>query len=128
MRNYLHLIILNCILIQPVLATEYPEISVEQLKSAITKGEVAVIDVNGKKSFQQGHIPTAIDYSSSYKDLASLLPADKSVLVVAYCGGPSCRAYLKGATSAAALGYKNIRHLSAGISGWKKAGLKLAKP
>jgi rhodanese-related sulfurtransferase len=117
-----------CILIVPALATEYPKISVEQLKSAISKGKVAVIDVNGKKSFQQGHIPTAIDYSTSYQDLANLLPADKSMLVVAYCGGPSCRAYLKGAAAAAALGYKNVRHLSSGISGWKKAGFKVAKP
>jgi rhodanese-related sulfurtransferase len=28
---------------------------------------------------------------------------------------------------AAKLGYKNIKHLSAGISGWKKAGADIAK-
>ena len=108
-------------------AGEYPDISVKELQSAIKKGKVAVIDVNGAKSFARGHIPTAIDFSSSGKELAKLLPKDKSTLVVSYCGGPGCRAYKRGADAAAKLGYKNVKHLSAGISGWKKAGADVAK-
>jgi len=46
---------------------------------------------------------------------------------VAYCGGPSCSAYKRGASVAAELGFKNVKHLSAGISGWVKAGKKLEK-
>ena len=61
------------------------------------------------------------------KNLAKLLPKDKNTLVVAYCGGPGCSAYKRGAAAAEKLGYKNIKHLSAGISGWKKAGGELAK-
>lgn len=108
-------------------AGEYPDISVKELQSAIKKGEVAVIDVNGKKSFSRGHIPTAIDFSSQGKSLSKLLPTDKNTLIVSYCGGPGCRAYKRGADAAAKLGYKNIKHLSAGISGWKKAGADIAK-
>jgi rhodanese-related sulfurtransferase len=52
------------------------------------------------------------------------LPADKNALVVAYCGGPSCNAYTAAAKKAKALGYTNVKHLSAGISGWKAAGEK----
>jgi rhodanese-related sulfurtransferase len=55
------------------------------------------------------------------------LPKDKNTLIVSYCGGPGCRAYKRGADAAAKLGYKNIKHLSAGISGWKKAGADVAK-
>ena len=51
-----------------------------------------------------------------------LLPKDKNQLVVAYCGGPGCGAYRRGADAAAKLGFKNVKHLSAGISGWKKSG------
>ena len=58
-------------------AGEYPDISVKELQSAIKKGKVAVIDVNGAKSFARGHIPTAIDFSSNGKELAKLLPKDK---------------------------------------------------
>ena len=108
-------------------AGEYPDISVKELQNAIKEGKVAVIDVNGQKSFSRGHIPTATDFSSQGKKLSSLLPKDKNTLVVSYCGGPGCRAYKRGADAAAKLGYKNVKHLSAGISGWKRAGAEVAK-
>lgn len=108
-----------------LMAAEYPDISIDDLKKAISDGKVAVIDVNGSSSFTKGHVPGAIDFASSQADLASKLPADKSTLVVAYCGGPSCSAYKAGAKKAEELGYTNIKHLSAGISGWKSAGEKL---
>ena len=110
-----------------VQAGEYPDISIADLEKAIKSGKVAVIDVNGASSFKKGHIPTAIHFASQSKNLAKLLPKDKNTLVVAYCGGPGCRAYKRGAAAAEKLGYKNIKHLSAGISGWKKAGGELAK-
>jgi rhodanese-related sulfurtransferase len=36
-------------------------------------------------------------------------------------------AYKKAAVAAKELGYKNVKHLSAGISGWKDAGKPLGK-
>ena len=103
-------------------AGKFGDISIEDLQKAINEKKVAIIDVNGGKSFQKAHIPGAIDFSSQAGNLHKLLPKDKETLIVSYCGGPSCRAYLKGAKAASLLGYKNIKHLSAGISGWKKAG------
>lgn len=105
---------------------EYPDISIKELQKAIKSGKVAVIDVNGARSYSKGHIPTAIDFSSAGNQLAKSLPADKNTLIVSYCGGPRCRAYKRGADAASKLGYKNVRHLSAGISGWKKAGADIA--
>jgi rhodanese-related sulfurtransferase len=106
-------------------AGEYPDISISELKKAIEEKKAVVIDVNGQKSYQQGHIPGAIDFSAAKSDLSSALPQDKNALVVAYCGGPTCSAYKSAATAAEKLGYKNVKHLSAGISGWKAAGEKL---
>lgn len=103
-------------------AAEFPDISIADLKAAIAEKKVTVIDVNGSASYAAGHVPGAVDFASKGADLASLLPADKDALVVAYCGGPSCSAYKKAASKAAELGYTNVKHLSAGISGWKKAG------
>ena len=108
-------------------AGEFPDISIKELQKAIKDGKVAVIDVNGQTSYKKGHIPTAISFASNGKDLAKHLPKDKNTLVVAYCGGPGCRAYQRGAKAAAKLGYKNVKHLSAGISGWKKSGAEVAK-
>ena len=105
-------------------AGEFADISIADLKKAIADKKVTVIDVNGSSAWKAGHVPTAIDFTAAKADLASKLPADKDALIVAYCGGPSCSAYKSAATAAEKLGYKNIKHLSAGISGWKSAGEK----
>lgn len=102
-------------------------ISHDELKAAIASGKVVLIDVNGSDSYKEGHIPGAIDFEAKGAQLASLLPADKNVLVVAYCGGEKCTAYKEGAAKAAKLGYKNVRHYAAGISGWIKSGEKVEK-
>ena len=122
-----HSLLVAAIFATTVYAGEYPDLSIKDLQAAIKDGKVAIIDVNGAGSFRRGHIPTAIDFSSSQKDLAKLLPKDKKTLIVAYCGGPGCSAYKRGASAAEKLGYTNVKRLSAGISGWKKAGADLEK-
>lgn len=107
-----------------VIAGEYPDISITDLKSAIAAKKVVVIDVNGTASWTKGHIPGAVDFATNKDKLAKLLPEDKKALVVAYCGGPSCQAYQAAAKKAKELGYTNVKHLSAGISGWMQAGEK----
>jgi rhodanese-related sulfurtransferase len=102
--------------------SEYPDISINELKKAIEEKKVTVIDVNGSASYAKGHVPSAIDFAAEKDALASKLPSDKGALVVAYCGGPTCSAYKKAANVAKELGYTNVKHLSAGISGWKQAG------
>ena len=108
-----------------VYGTEYPEIKIADLKTAIAHKKVTLLDANGTESWQQGHIPGAIDFQANKDKLAKLLPKDKKALVVAYCGGPTCGAYRAAAKAAEKLGYTNVKHLSAGISGWKAAGEKM---
>lgn len=105
-------------------AGEFQDISITELKAKIASKEVTVIDVNGSDSYNKGHIPGAIDFTAKKKELASVLPKDKNALIVAYCGGPKCSAYKQAANAAEKLGYKNVKHLSAGISGWNQAGEK----
>jgi rhodanese-related sulfurtransferase len=113
---------LGFVLSATVFAGDFADISVPDLKKAIAEKSVTVIDVNGSDSYKTGHIPTAIDYEKDSATLAKVLPADKAALVVAYCGGPKCNAYKAAAKKAKELGYTNVKHLSAGISGWKEAG------
>ena len=110
-----------------VYAAEFPDISIGDLKTAMTSQKVILLDANGTDSWQSGHIPGAIDFSAKQDKLASVLPQDKNVLVVAYCGNPQCPAYHAAAAAAKKLGYKNIKHLVAGIQGWKSAGEKTEK-
>ena len=107
-----------------VYAAQYPEITIPQLKAAMTSQKVTLLDANGTDKYSQGHIPGAIDFTSAKANLSNVLPKDKNALVVAYCGGPKCRAYESAAKAAEKLGYTNVKHLTAGISGWQDAGEK----
>ncbi len=102
-------------------AGDFPDISIGDLKKEIASKKVTILDVNGSDSYAEGHVPGALDFYSVKKDLASKLPKEKDALIVAYCGGPSCSAYKQAAQAAKELGYTNVKHLSAGISGWKGA-------
>ena len=110
-----------------VFAGEFPDISISEVKALAESKKAVIIDVNGSESYQKGHIPGALDFAAIQDKLASVLPKDKKALVVAYCGGPKCKAYQAAATAAEKLGYKNVKHMSAGISGWKDAGEKTEK-
>jgi rhodanese-related sulfurtransferase len=117
------LVTLFAVIAAPVamLAAEFPDISIAELKKAIAEKKVTIIDVNGGESYKNGHIPTAVNFASVQSNLASVLPKEKDALIVAYCGGPSCNAYTRAANAATKLGYTNVKHLSAGISGWLQA-------
>jgi rhodanese-related sulfurtransferase len=103
-------------------ASSYPDISQDQLKQAISEKAVVLLDANGSDSFKAGHIPGAIDFDANQDRLASLLPADKNALIVAYCGGEQCTAYKAAAAAAVKLGYTNVKHFAPGINGWKNSG------
>jgi rhodanese-related sulfurtransferase len=108
-------------------AGEFPDVSVKEVKTLAESKKAVIIDVNGSESYAKGHIPGALDFEKIKGNIKSALPADKNALIVAYCGGPKCMAYQHAAKAANALGYKNVKHMSAGISGWKEAGQPLEK-
>ncbi len=93
------------------------------------KKPYAVFDANGKATREsQGIIPTAVLLpSSSTYDLA-LLPADKATPTVFYCANERCTASHNAAKRALDAGYTDVSVLSAGISGWVKAGKATEKP
>lgn len=104
------------------LAGEFPDISIAEVKALIGTKKATIIDVNGSDSYRKGHVPGALDFDAIEADFAKSLPADKNSLIIAYCGNPRCSAYQAAAKAAQKLGYKNVKHMSAGISGWNKAG------
>jgi rhodanese-related sulfurtransferase len=105
-------------------AGEFPDISIAEVKALLGTKKATIIDVNGTDSYAKGHVPGALDFDAIEKDFAKSLPADKNALVIAYCGNPRCSAYQAAAKAAEKLGYKNVKHMSAGISGWTAAGEK----
>ncbi len=109
------------------LAAEFPDASISEVKALAESKKAVIIDVNGTESYNKGRVPGAINYDAVKDNLAAALPADKSTPIIAYCGSPKCKAYKKAAEAAAKLGYTNVKHMSAGISGWKAAGEKVEK-
>lgn len=110
-----------------VFAGEYPDVSVTEVKALVESKKAVIIDVNGSDSFKKGRVPGALNFEAIKDQLEAKLPKDKNALIVAYCGGPSCKAYQSAAQAAEKLGYKNVKHMSAGISGWKESGQKVEK-
>ena len=103
------------------------DITQPELQAAIASKSAVILDVNGSDSYKAGHIPGAIDYIAHKDQIASMLPANKNALVVAYCGSPACHAYAAAADEAVKLGYTNVKHFAPGISGWKQSGAPVEK-
>ncbi len=100
----------------------YPEITLTELKTALEQKNVFPIDVNSADSYKKNHVPGALHFGATKaKQLASALPPNKNMLLVAYCGGPQCTAWKKAAKAACNLGYTNIKHFKEGIKGWSAA-------
>jgi rhodanese-related sulfurtransferase len=106
-----------------VYAGEFADISTKDVLTAAEAKSAVIIDANSPDSYKAGHVPGALSFAAIKSDLAASLPADKNTLIIAYCGNPKCGAYLQAAKAAQKLGYTNVKHMSAGISGWNDAKL-----
>lgn len=120
MRNLTAILLVTAVL-GCTAAVDAPDMSHDELVQAIESKQVVLLDCNGTESYESAHIPGAIDVQANKDQLVSQLPEDKDTLIVAYCGGPACGAWKNGAAIAKEAGYTNVRHYSAGISGWKQA-------
>lgn len=75
---------------QPYVLPEGQEISIEDLKKAMSAGKaMTLVDARPPKAFFPGHIPGAklMPYPKFEAMYKKVLPADKGELVVFYCGG-----------------------------------------
>lgn len=75
-----------------------------------------------RKKYDKGHIPGSISLPfSQFEKMKGMLPADKNMLVIFYCGGLHCPLSHKSAFAAQKLGYKNLKVFAEGYPAWKKA-------
>jgi len=90
---------------------------------------LALVDVLPVESYDKAHIPGAI-----HLPLPAIRESGRSVLrdlnreIVVYCEGPSCPMAAEAVALLKELGYRNVRRLEEGISGWKKNGGTVARP
>jgi len=99
------------------------EVTVPELIKMLADKSATAIDANNDSTRRQlGVIPGAVRLSSFSSFAESELPADKSKTLVFYCTNPSCESAPNAAKTAASAGYVDVRVLSAGVTGWAKAG------
>jgi rhodanese-related sulfurtransferase len=98
------------------------EISPRELYERIRTEPTTVYDVNSEARWLAARVPGArhLDPSSF---TAEDLPADHEAQLVFYCSNPLCRKAPNAARRARSMGYRNVRVMSAGISGWLGASL-----
>ncbi len=120
----LYALLVSAVVATGAYAADFPDINVNDVNKLAQSKSAVIIDVNGSESFKAGHVPGALNFAAIEDNLAASLPKQKDALIIAYCGNPKCGAYLRAAKAAQKLGYTNIKHMSAGISGWKAAGMK----
>lgn len=81
---------------------------------------VMLIDSRPANKIGTGTIPGAINIPDSKFDaMAGLLPADKEIPLVFYCGGFICKLSDNSAAKALELGYTNVYTYPPGFPGWK---------
>lgn len=83
---------------------------------------VLVVDSRPKGSkYDKGHIPGAISLpDTKFEAMSGLLPADKDIALVFYCGGFICKLSDNSAQDAMKLGYTKVYTYPAGFPAWKK--------
>lgn len=99
--------------------TRITEIDAADLQDELahTPPATLLIDVREATDWQQSHLPAAIPVSRGLLELKiEALAPDLDTAITLYCGGGSRSALA--ADSLQKMGYKNVRSLKAGFSGW----------
>ena len=89
----------------------------------LKKGVMIIDSRPAARQYDPGHIPGAANIPDSQFDKhVDKLPADKSTLLLFYCGGLECMLSHNSAFKAEKLGHTNIRVYAAGSPDWKAKG------
>jgi rhodanese-related sulfurtransferase len=97
-------------------------ISPRELHEQLRTGPVTVFDVNPEAGWLTTRVPGA-RHLDPQSFTAGDMPADHEAALVFYCSNPLCRKAPNAARRARGMGYRNVRVMSAGISGWLGASL-----
>ena len=107
---------------EPVQAVSGIEtVTVDDVAALLSDKRVHIYDANSARRFAQGHVPGAVHLPLDEIN-RSRLPADTAARLIFYCWNGICDSSHEAAERATSLGYTNVSVMSAGISGWTKAG------
>ena len=112
-------------LIENTRGTPALTVDIEPAHEMMEAGSPLVIDVREYDEFRGGHIPEAVNMPlQEMSDYAAHLPEDREapILVVCETGNRS----LSGALFLTSLGYRDVRSINGGTTGWREKGFTVA--
>jgi rhodanese-related sulfurtransferase len=96
----------------------------DELRDAIERGEVTVVDALPASYYDQQHLPGALNlFVDEARDRALEVLPDKDAAIVAYCSNEACPNSEGVARVLTSLGYSHVRRYREGIQDWAGAGL-----
>ncbi len=95
----------------------------DELRDAIAREEVTVVETLGPGHYETAHLPGAINIPhTQVRELAGALLPDRDAAIVTYCSNTACRNSEIAAEQLAALGFSNVRKYAEGKQDWVEAG------
>ena len=96
----------------------------DDLRDAIDRGEVTVVDALPASYYDQQHLPGALNlFVDEARDRALEVLPDKDAAIVTYCSNEACPNSEGVARVLVSLGYTDVRKYREGIQDWAEAGL-----
>lgn len=105
--------------------TRVREVSAEEVGSLLEQGRrFHLVDVREESEWAAGHLPGAMHLGKGIleRDVEKRIP-DTDAEIVLYCGG-GYRSALA-ADNLQRMGYRNVRSMAGGYSGWREAGYEI---
>ena len=99
-------------------------VSCRDVNDLVASRQVVVVDVNAAPRWATAHVPGARNLDPLTFSEGDL-PTAKDAELVFYCSNFMCRKAPNAARRAKAMGFGNVRVMSAGIQGWLKDGLRV---
>ena len=90
------------------------------------RGEAVFVDARSATNFRRGHIPDAVNVPiNRVKQNLSVLPTDKEMLLITYCGSVECPNAYQLMNILFAHGYRNVKFFPRGLRSWRALGYPL---
>lgn len=113
-----------------LLGGERKNLSLEECRSFVERGEGILLDARGAKFYARGHIAGALslpvnDFESGYQRLQSRLESHRSRRIVIYCSSVNCPDSDRLRGKLEKLGFKQVEVFKGGLAAWWKARLPM---
>jgi rhodanese-related sulfurtransferase len=99
----------------------------DQVKEKIDHDEAKVVDALPADSFEESHLPSAINVpiDEQFDEHIQQAIPDKDEEVIVYCMSAQCDASTKAAERMERLGYRHVFEYEGGKEDWEQAGMPM---